>query len=466
MTDDAATAFRVADRLRLEGAWEVYAERLRRYEIYLNGTTIELSRGPLWVEGVGIRVFRPRDGRLGVGFQATSDLSPEGLRSASADAEASAAHSVFPAKQVDLSASSVGQPSGVEILDRTLWDDPRGAVEAYLATLVALFDGRRDVTPSFGSVRATLTETSISNSAGLEARFPHTRVDLEIAVKAFGGPEGPAPGEYWVNETARRLVPATLPGQVDAWCRYAEDARRASPPPTGELAVVFPPEVLGEILPAILTDRFTGSARLQEMAPEPGTKVGVEGLTIRDDGRFPWGPFSAPIDDEGAAQRTRNLVDHGTVSEILYSVVDAGAFAASSTGSGLRGQGPVTWDWRRFLTRPVTATTTVVVESGPGGTTEELIEAAGDGLFVQQLGAPSPDSVTTAFGGELRIGYRIRRGRIAEPVRGGTVGGLGIGPPGNPSLLARAELIGSTPTLSGTLYSPPILVRPFAVAGS
>jgi predicted Zn-dependent protease len=338
------------------------------------------------------------------------------------------------------------------------------ALEAHVATLLAAFDGKADVAPSFGSMRATLAEASIANSSGARTSFAHTTVELEIAVKASGGPEGPPPGEYWVNDTFRRLDPGRVPGDVEAWCGFARDVRRARPTPSGARPVVLPPSVVAGILPSVLGYRFTGGARLREVAPAEGTVVGVPELSVRDDGRVPWAIASAAVDDEGTPQRSRTLVSNGAVSGLLYDLLHGAAFEVPSTGNGLRG---AEWyrDWRRFLHAPVGTSTTIVIEPGTSGTDPEVVEAAGDGIWVQQLGWAVPDPLSTAFGGEVRIGYRIRNGKLAEPVRGGTVGGVVLAPPGSPSMLSPLGALGSDAVLEEGVLSPTSLVKGLTVAG-
>ncbi len=466
MTETADTAFRVADRLRVERPWEVFAERLRRYELYLNGGEIELARGPLVLEGFGLRVLRPREGQLGIGFQATTDLSPEGIHRAAEAAESTASGSLYPAKSADLPGSSPSAGDEVPIRDAALWEHPDERLREFVATVSAAFEGRQGLSPSFGSVRATLSEASIANSAGLRLRSASTSVELEIAVQSTEGPEGPPPGEYWVNQSLRRLDLDSVGAKVDRWCRYARDARGAKGPPTGDLPVVFASGSLVDILPPAIGGRLSAGARLREMAPEPGTQVGVPSITIRDDGRVPWGPLSSVFDDEGTPQRARTLVKDGCVSELLYDCAGGAAFSTPTTGSGLRGHGFLSLTWKRFLNRPAASTSTIVVEPGRDGSQEELLEQAGDGLLVVQIGFPTPDAVSTAFGGELRMAYRIRGGKQAEAVRGGTIGGLVMAAPGSPSLLGNVAGVGSTGYLLDTLSAPPLLVRPFAVAGT
>ncbi len=456
-------SFRVADKLHVDAPWEVFGEHARRYELHFNGRVLEVIRGPLIVEGFGVRIFRGHGDRTGIGFQGSTDSSEAGIAQAVTDATQIAAHSDFPAKRVDLPTSSAS--AAVEAVDVKLWESPLPRLREYMDAVLAPFDSIKDAVPSFGSVRATLTETSISNSAGLHVTYPHSSIAFELAVKAFGGPEGVPPGEYWVNQLTRRIDPATAGDPVPAWCSYAQDARRAAPPPTGDLPVVLPPHVLAGILPAVLGARWTGGARLREMAPASGSVVAAPNLNVYDDGRFPWGPNTGPVDDEGVTTRRRSLIRGGAADEILYDVLHGGAFDVPATGNGLRGISFGNRDWLRFTHAPGVGASTLVVEPGTGGTDAELAEIAGDGIWLQQLGWASPDPISGAFGGEIRIGYRIRNGKIAEPVRGGTIGGTVVGPPGTPSLLSCIAAIGSAGRLVDDLSSPTLLVKPLTVAG-
>ncbi len=463
---DAATAFEVADRLHLAAPWEVFAERSRRYEIHLNGRSIELVRGPIFLEGYGIRIFRPAGEGTGEGFQASTDLSSEGIAATVADAEKVAAESSFPAKKVDLPAGPAGPSNGVAICDTSLWDRPMERLQEYVDALLRPFDGLTDVDPSFGSVRATLTEATLANSAGLRLAYPHTTIWMELAVKASGGPEGRPPGEYWVNDSFRRLEPERAAGQVRDWCRIARDVRVATAPPTGELPVVLPASIVTTILPPVFAGRWTGRARLRELAPAIGSAWAGDSVTVVDDGRFPWGLGSSPSDDEGTPQRRRTLLDHGRVGELLYDARHAGAFGTGSSGNALRGRSSLYADWRRFLHSPSAVPTTIVIPPGDGGSDAEIAESAGDGIWVQQLGWAIPDPLSGAFGGEIRIGYRIRGGKLAEPVRGGTVGGVALAPAEHPSLLRDIASVGSTPALVENMSSPTLLVKNLTVAGA
>lgn len=256
-------AFRVAAQLKVEAPWEVYAEHLERYEVHFDGTHIETVRGPVTTDGYGIRVLRRAGEQMGVGYQASTDPSGPGIAAVLADAEATARHSRFPARAVELPGNAPRASAEVEISDPALSVDPRGSVAAYVDEIFTQFEGRPGVRPSFGSVCATVGETTIANSSGLAASFRHTEMDFELAVKAEGGAEGRPPGEYWVTRSQRRLDPRGLGTEIGTWCERARDVRRAVAPPTGRVAVVLPSYVLSEIVPAVVGFRLSGTARLR-----------------------------------------------------------------------------------------------------------------------------------------------------------------------------------------------------------
>lgn len=463
---EAFTAYRVGDRLRtrLETPWEAFGERLRRYEVHLTGRRVEMIRGPIRLEGYGVRLLRPHDGLIRVGFAASNDLSDAGIDGASERAEAAARFSRFPARRVDLPSSVAAHAPPVENQDRDLWERPMETLLAYRDRLLAAFEGSRDEVLSFGSLRATLTETTLTNSEGIQRQYGHTLVDVELAVKATGGPEGAAPGEYWVNERHRRLDLRSVEEAVAAWRRRAQDVRRASPPATGETTVVLPPSVLADVLPATLGYRLSGVSELRKMAPPPGSRVGSEVVHVADDGRFPFGPGTAPFDDEGIPQARRDLIAAGLFQGGVNDLLHASALGQAPTGNGRR-ESALTLSWFHFDRTPSPQPTTLVVAPGSGGSEAELAEAVGEGLWIDQLGYAFPDPVSTSYGGEIRVAYRIHRGKLGEPVRGGTLGGVVLGREGEPSLLASARAIGSRPALAGQLSTAPWIVDRMAVAG-
>jgi predicted Zn-dependent protease len=457
-------AFRVADRLKhLAPPWDVFAERCRKFEVHLSAGRVELVRGPVQIEGYGIRVLRPNDGSISDGLQASTDFSDAGIASVTADAEANAKFTKFPARSVELPSKVVARP--VEIADPELWNDPSAALDRHVTELLAAVEREPGTSVTFGSVKVTLSETTLANSSGLSASYAHALVQSEIGILNSGGPEGSPPGEYWVTGLERRLETSQLANRVNDWARFARDARRASAPPTGQIPVILPADVLEGILPGALGFQCSGAGRLHEVSPPEGTVIGPEFLDVQDDGLIPWAVGSGPFDDEGVGQQARHLVEHGRTKDLLCDLSYASAIGRTSTGSGFRRSSFGPPAWYRFTHSLQPSESTISIPGGSGGSDEELIESARDGIWVQQLGWASPSGSTTAFGGEIRIGYRIRNGKLAEPLRGGTVGGRLLGPAGEPSFFRDLGAVGRTPKLVAGVSVPSLLTRGVTVSG-
>ena len=287
-----------------------------------------------------------------------------------------------------------------------------------------------------------------------------------IAIKGTGGPECAAPGEYGVNHRASRLpTDAELGRDVERWCVLAQDVRRAKGPSSGPTRVVLPPGVLSDVLPAIVGFRMSGTAQMRKMAPEEGANVGSPHVTIVDDGLLPFGLGTAPCDDEGTSQSRRPLIEAGVACGAIQDLLHASALGTGSTGNGRRDSTQFA-SWYHFAQSPAPNPTTLVVAPGKGGSEAELLEACGEGIWIDQLGYAFPDPISGAFGGEIRSAYRVHRGKKAEPIRGGTLGGVVFAAPGEASLLASILAVGARAELVGMLSSPPVLVEGMSVAGA
>jgi predicted Zn-dependent protease len=459
------TAFRVSEELRsTEGLWDVFGESIRRFELHLNGTEVEMSRGPIVLEGYGYREIRPSNGGVRVGFAGSTDLSHRGIARTIEQAHTAGEFSKFPAKEVALPARTEAA-AGVESWDPELWERPEESIARYAEELLAPFDGRKDARPSFGSLRLALIEATFANSAGAEGRARKTNVEFEFAVRSASGPEGPKAGEYWVNRRSCRLDHRTIGAEVGEWCRRAQDARAASPMPAGTDRVVLPTAVLSEILPATLGFRLSGPAALRGMMPALGSSVAASSVDLYDDGLFPFALSTSPWDDEGSPQVRRHLVEAGAFRQPIYDLLYASALGAQTSASGRRDATTLA-PWFHFMIAPHPSPSTMVLSPGPGGSDAEMIEAVGDGLWVDQLGYAFPDAVSSAFGGEVRLGYLIRGGKLTTPVRGGTVGGVVLAGPDQPSMMRSIRAIGSAPSLVGQLSAPTISVGSLSVAGA
>jgi PmbA protein len=200
------------------------------------------------------------------------------------------------------------------------------------------------------------------------------------------------------------------------------------------------------------------------MMPEPGTALAGEGITLWDDGLLADCLGSAPCDDEGNPHQRRKLIDRGSFVGGLYDVLHGQLYNLGSTGNGHR-RPPLFGHAPRFYFPPDAGPTTLVIDPGDGGPTADLLETVGEGVWLEQFGYPFPDPISGHFGGEIRLGYRISRGKLAGPIRGGTLGGpLLMGAEGS-SVLRSVSAVGSESRTVGSLRTPPLVAKNVMVAG-
>ena len=165
----------------------------------------------------------------------------------------------------------------MEVLDRGLWEYPMDSLDDYVAALRAAFEGRKQGTLSFGSVRATLSEISICNSSGLRTGYGHTTVDVELGVKASGGPEGAAPQEILGERPGRTGFDRRSSARTG---RGMEPFRgrcpaRETPTDRRDSGGGAPGQCSQECLPTVFGGRFTGTARLRPRGPGGGNEAGL-----------------------------------------------------------------------------------------------------------------------------------------------------------------------------------------------
>lgn len=141
-----------------------------------------------------------------------------------------------------------------------------------------------------------------------------------------------------------------------------------------------------------------------------GQRVGSDVLSIVDDGTTIGTSGDCPFDDEGMPAQKTYLIQQGILSGRLHSQRTAAAFGEAVTGNGRA---------MDFEFEPMVRMTSTYVEPGEPSV-DELFQRAGDGLYIKTTrGGTGMSTFTIA----PRKVYRIRDGRIAEPVRVNVISG-------------------------------------------
>jgi len=200
--------------------------------------------------------------------------------------------------------------------------------------------------------------------------------------------------------------------------QLAIDAAKAGSPPAGTYAAVVDPYTVGIVLHEAFGHAseadgvWTGYSCLTGRL---GTEIAGESVTIADQGMIEDG-FVFPYDDEGVKKGKTVVVEKGKLIGFLHDRTSASKLGSEPTGNG-RAQD--------------CENTTMVRQTNffmePGDYTfQELLEDIEHGIYIRGKGAGGGqvNSSVGTFTFGVGPSQMIRKGELAEPVRGVVISGL------------------------------------------
>jgi TldD protein len=169
-----------------------------------------------------------------------------------------------------------------------------------------------------------------------------------------------------------------------------------------ELAGVFAHEAVGHASEAdlIAAGESCFKGRL-------GQRLGIEGLSIRDDSTVPGGFGSFPFDDNGVAGQSKPILEDGILVGYLADREHAAALGVSANGAA-RAQD--------YHSRPLVRMSNTLIGAGDVGE-EEMFEGVKDGVYCKGSRGGQVDCARGTFLFNAQDAYRIKDGRIAGPLR-------------------------------------------------
>ena len=158
-----------------------------------------------------------------------------------------------------------------------------------------------------------------------------------------------------------------------------------------------------------------------------GERVAQPVLTAIDDGTLSqrWGSLN--IDDEGLPSKRTVLIENGVLKSYLSDRIGAKQVEMERTGSARR---------ESYKFAPVSRMRNTFIDNGKDSF-DDMIASVDFGLFAKKMGGGSVNPATGEFNFAVQEGYAIRKGKIAEPVRGATLIGKGF------EVLPRISMIGN-----------------------
>ncbi len=200
--------------------------------------------------------------------------------------------------------------------------------------------------------------------------------------------------------------------------------------PAGEMPVVLGPGWPGVLLHEAVGHGLEGDFNRKgtsAFSGRIGDRVAAPGVTVVDDGAIEARRGSLTIDDEGTPTGRTCLIEDGILKGYLQDRLNARLMGMAPTGNGRR---------ESFAHAPMPRMTNTFML---GGTDEpaELVERVKDGIYAKSFGGGQVDITSGKFVFSCTEAYRIRGGKIAEPVKGATLIGDG------PTVLTRVKGIGN-----------------------
>jgi len=200
--------------------------------------------------------------------------------------------------------------------------------------------------------------------------------------------------------------------------------------PAGEMPVVLGPGWPGVLLHEAVGHGLEGDFNRKgtsAFSGRIGERVAAPGVTVVDDGAIGGRRGSLTIDDEGTPTRRNILIEDGILKGYIQDRLNARLMGVEPTGNGRR---------ESFAFAPMPRMTNTFMLAG-NDNPDELVGRVADGIYAKSFGGGQVDITSGKFVFSCTEAYRIRGGRIAEPIKGATLIGDG------PTVLTKIRGIGN-----------------------
>ena len=427
---------------------EAYAQRESGRTVRAHGGEVESLTAAVQ-SGVGIRAWIGHR----VGYAYGTDLSEAGV----AAIAARAAEAAEVADEDEFAAPP--QPAEFEALagldDPSVgeWEAARVADLAIAVERTALESDPRLVAVETAVYADADEQIAIASSTGVAGSYESSSCYAYLQALAEG--DG-------TRETGLGFGLARGPRGLDPEAIGREGTRRALEMiGAGKPSSRACPVVLDETVAASFVGLIGGglSARAVQRGRSPlagrlGDEVASGAFALHDDGRSPQGPASGPFDAEGVPRRRSALIEGGRLRSYLYDTYTANREGGASTGSASRSG---------YRSLPTASTSNLVVAPG-SHSLEQLLAAAGEGVYVTDVaGLHSGVNPVTGVFSVGASGRIIRGGALAEPVREFTIAGELV------AMLSAVSAAGADARwvpFGGSVSTPPLLIAEMAISGS
>jgi TldD protein len=149
-------------------------------------------------------------------------------------------------------------------------------------------------------------------------------------------------------------------------------------------------------------------------------------VTVVDDGSIFERRGSLSIDDEGTPTSETVLIEDGILKGYMQDRLNARLMGVSPTGNGRR---------ESYAHAPMPRMTNTFMKGGEDDPAE-LLSRVKDGIYAKSFGGGQVDIVSGKFVFSCTEAYRVKNGKLLDPIKGATL--IGDGPDVLPASSASA----------------------------
>ncbi len=200
--------------------------------------------------------------------------------------------------------------------------------------------------------------------------------------------------------------------------------------PAGQMDVVLGPGWPGVLLHEAIGHGLEGDfirKGTSAFSGKLGERVAAPGVTVVDDGAMPGLRGSLTIDDEGTPTSRTVLIEDGILKGFMQDRMNARLLGVDATGNGRR---------ESFAHLPMPRMTNTFMLGG-GKDPEEILADLKDGVYAVNFGGGQVDITSGKFVFQCTEAYRVKNGKIQEPLKGVTIIGDG------PTVLTQIRHVGN-----------------------
>ena len=283
----------------------------------------------------------------------------------------------------------------------------------------------RALDPRVVQVSATLSGTrkSVAIMRADGERYddvrPLVRLNISITAEKDGRRESGFAGAGGRNAYDDFINPERWQAMAKESLRQALVNLDAVPAPAGNMDVVLGPGWPGILLHEAIGHGLEGDfirKGTSAFSGMLGERVAAKGVTIVDDGTLAGRRGSLTIDDEGTPTSCTTLIEDGILKGFMQDRMNSRLLGVPATGNGRR---------ESFAHSPMPRMTNTLMLGGDKEP-DEILADLKDGIYATNFGGGQVDITSGKFVFQCTEAYRVRNGKIGEPVKGATL--IGDGP--------------------------------------